>query len=170
MAPSPVGRVLTAVDKPFPKGFGQIFVLSKILIISMPLPSEKGVKAMVKIIVPLSIEAIASFLGRIDDPDVVEITFSDHINSTTQFLCLSVNDLPDVVQNVPGTEIEDTMGGVDSKAVHVIFRHPVKGIPNDEVADLVALRTIEVDCRTPWGLVAVSEIGSVISKIVPLRS
>ena len=83
MAPSPVGRVLTAVDKTFPEGFDQMFDLPEILIIPVSLSGKKGMKAMVEIVIPLSIQAIASLLGRIDDPEAVKIAFSDHPNRTT---------------------------------------------------------------------------------------
>jgi hypothetical protein len=160
---------LTTVHKSFPKGLSQLFDLSKVLVISISFSGEKRMKAVVQIVIPLGIQSIASFLGRIDDPDVVKIAFGDHPNRTTQFLYLLVNGFPDFVQDVLGTKIEDAMDGVDSKTIDMIFRHPVKGIINDEVSDLIALRTIEVDRRTPWGLIAVGKIGSIIGKVVPLR-
>jgi hypothetical protein len=169
MSPLSIRRILAAVNEPFPKGFNQMFDLPEIFIIPLLLPSKKGMKAMVEIVIPLSIQAKASLLGRIDDPDVVKIAFSNHPDKTTQFPCLLVNGFPDVEKDVPGTEIEDTVDRVDSKTVHMIFRHPVKGIIDDEVPDLIALRAIEVDRRTPWGFVTIGEIGSVIGKIVPLR-
>src|SRR4030042_2046843 len=116
MAPSPVGRVLTAVDKTFPEGFDQMFDLPEILIIPVSLSGKKGMKAMVEIVTPLSIQAIASFGWRINDTHIIEVAFSDHPNMTTQFLCLLVNGFPDVAQDVLGTEIEDAMDGVDFSA------------------------------------------------------
>ena len=87
---------------------------------------------MVKIVIPLHIEAVASSGWRMDDTHVVQIAFSDHPNSPTQFLCLLLNSLPDVVQDVSGTEIEDAVDGVDSKTIHMIFRHPVEGVIDDK--------------------------------------
>jgi hypothetical protein len=169
MSPPPVGRILAAVHKPLPKGLGQLLQVAKILVISISLPREKRMEAVMEIVIPLSIQATAALLGRVNDPNIIEIAFRNHPNMTTHSLCLSMNGLPDVIQYVLSAEIEDSVDGIDPETIHMIFGHPVKSILNDESPDVITPRPIKVDSRTPWRLITVSKIRRVITEIVSLR-
>jgi hypothetical protein len=170
MSPLPIRRILTTVYKPFTHGLQQLIEFTEVLIISVPFSGEKGMKAMVKIVIPLGVETVTSLRQRIDDPHIIKIAFRHHPNRTSHSLCLSVNGLPDVIQYVLSAEIEDSVDGIDPETIHMIFGHPVKSILNDESPDLITPRPIKVDSRTPWRLVAVSKIRCVITEIVSLRS
>src|SRR4030042_5401216 len=114
MSTPPVGGILTTVDKPLTECLDQLDQISKILIIPALFSSQEGMEAMVKIIIPLSIQAISPSSGRIDYSHIIQITFSNHNDMTTQLLCFSVNHFPYIIQDVFGTEIEDSMNGVNS--------------------------------------------------------
>ncbi len=75
MASSPVGRILSGIDKPLPEGLSELVEIAKILIVSAPLSGQEGVEAMVKIVVPLGVQSIPSFGGRVDHAYIVEIAF-----------------------------------------------------------------------------------------------
>ena len=52
-------------------------------------------------------------------------------------------------QDVHGAEIVDAVYGVQPQSVDMILRDPVQRIVEDEAADLVAVRSVIIDGRTP---------------------
>src|SRR4030042_1096070 len=101
-----IGGILTTVDEPFTKGFPHLVKVSKVFIVPVPFSRQKRVKAMMKIVVPLGVEAISAFLRKIDDPDIIEIAFGNDRDVTPQSLCLLMDCFSNVIQDMPGAEIE----------------------------------------------------------------
>jgi hypothetical protein len=166
----PKGRILTGVNKPFPKRLGHLANVAKIPIISFPFLCKEGMEAVVEIVVPLGIQAISSPFRSIDDPSIVKVAFGDDMDGTTESLSLRMNGFPYIKQNVSGTEVKNSMNGIHPKAVHVILCYPVEGIVNDKPSNLIAFSTVKVDGRSPWGSVTVGKVGSKIVQIIPFGS
>ena len=51
------------------------------------------------------------------------------------------------------------MHRIETQRIEVIIRNPFDGIGYEEMPDLVAVRIIEVERRSPWSLVSIREIG-----------
>jgi len=166
VSPPPIGRILTRVNEAFLKGLDHLADVPEILVISVSFLCEERVEAVVKIVIPLSIQAISSLSRGVDDANIVQIALCDHCDLAAQILRLALNPLPDVQQDVSGAEVKDSVNGVYSDAVQMIFGYPVKGVIGDKPSNLVALQTIEIDGTTPGGFIAIREVRRVIGKII----
>src|SRR5690349_3522752 len=62
------------------------------------------------------------------------------------------------------------MNGVEPQRVNVKILEPIKGIAYKQVTHFIAVGTIEIQGCSPWRLVMLGEIGSVLAQIVALRS
>jgi len=67
---------------------------------------------MVKIVVPLTIQAIAPFGNRSNDSYIVQVTLSNHMNEPAQPLGLNVHRVGQFMQNVTRATVEDAMDSV----------------------------------------------------------
>ena len=108
---------MTRVNETFPKGLDHLADAPEILVISVLFFREKRVEAVVKIVIPLSIQAISSLSRGVDDANIVQIALCDHRDLAAQILRLPLNLLPDIQQDVSGAEIKDSVNGVYSEAV-----------------------------------------------------
>ena len=76
----------------------------------------------------------------------------------------------ELFQEGSGGTVQDGVNRVQTKGVHVKLIQPVKGILDEEAADLIAVRTVEIEGRTPRGLITFGEVGGVIAETVSFRS
>jgi hypothetical protein len=83
VSPSPIRRVLATVHKSLPQGLHELVEIAEILIIAIPIPRQKGTETVVKIVIPLGIQTIPPLFRRVNDPNIIEIALSDHINGTS---------------------------------------------------------------------------------------
>jgi hypothetical protein len=74
-------------------------------------------EAVVKIIIPLSIQAVSPLSRGVDDANIIQIALCDHRDLAAQILRLVLNLLPDIQQDVSGAEIKDSVNSVYSDAV-----------------------------------------------------
>jgi hypothetical protein len=162
--------MLAAKNESLLKGLNQLTGITEILIIPISLFRQKGVKRMVEIIVPLSIQSVSSLPWRLKDSNIVQIAFGDHHEVAAQLLCLAVNRVAQLMEDMPGTEIEDPVHGIEAEAIDMVLYHPVKGISDDEFSDLITPWAVEIDRRSPGSFVAIRTIRPVIAAIISFRA
>jgi hypothetical protein len=169
VAPLAVAGILAGVDEPLAEGLGQLGKLPEIDVVAVPPAGQKRAQSMVEVVVPLGVEPVAAELRRRDGAHVVEGAFGDDLYGPDEFPRLPVDRFGQLLENVPGPEIEDPVDGIDPQSVHVVLRHPVEGVADEVVPHLVAVRAVEVDRLPPRGPVAVGEVRSEAAEVVPLR-
>src|SRR5258707_10874269 len=85
MRPSPTLRIFTVVNEAAAKAFRELRDRSEIGQVASRLARQDGVQRVMKIVVPLRIETIASSFARRDDSRLVEIAFRDHDQMAPHF-------------------------------------------------------------------------------------
>ena len=65
-----------------------------------------------KVVVPLTIQAIASFGNWSNDSYIVQVALSNHMNDPAQPIGLGVHGFGQFTQYVTGATVEDAMDGV----------------------------------------------------------
>src|SRR5262245_35670911 len=75
----PVEGVLARIDEALAEGLCQMLDPAEVLVISQPLPCDQGVERMMKIVVPLRVEASASEFAWEQEAGVVQVAFRDQI-------------------------------------------------------------------------------------------
>ena len=63
-------------------------------------------------------------------------------------------------------KVIDSVNGVQTKRVNVIFSQPVQGVVDDKAADAIALRPVKVDRFSPGRVMGIGEAGSKFGKII----
>jgi hypothetical protein len=69
-------------------------------------------QGMVKVVVPLTIQAIATFGKRGNDSNIVQVALSNHMNDPAQPIGLGVHGFCQFTQDMTGAKVEDAMDGV----------------------------------------------------------
>src|SRR3990170_7535942 len=121
-------RILPGIDEALPVCLFQMRYLSEVPVIAPLLASQERVQGMMKVVIPLGIQAIAACLTGVDDPDVVQIALRDHIDFSAQHFRFSVHRFPEFLQEVSRAEIEYPVDGIDPDGIDMILRDPVEGI------------------------------------------
>src|SRR5712692_3444604 len=124
---------------------------------------------VMKIIAPLCVEPPSSRADIGDDPAVVEITLGNDQDGPPQRSGLGVHSLTQFLQYMRRAGVTDAMDRIQAQGIDMILGDPVQGIIDEIAAYLGAAFTIEVHSLTPRSLVAISEIGTVLCKVVSLR-
>ena len=125
-APAITG-ILPREDEPLAVGGGELGEFAEIGVIPLPLAGQQGVQGMVEVVVPLGIEAVAAALGRGNGAHVVEIALGDDLHPPPQGPRLAVNRRGQLLQDVPGAEIEDAVDGIEAQGVDVVLASPRRG-------------------------------------------
>ena len=74
-----------------------------------------------------------------------------------------------LLQDVGGASVKDTVDSVQTQGVDVVLGHPVEGVVDDIAAHLTAILAIVVHRLAPRGLVTVGKVGTVLAQVVALR-
>src|SRR5262245_44587274 len=112
MVSAPEAGSLPRIDKAFPQCRGQLVKPSEVLVITCPLSREQRMQGMVDVVVPLSIQAIASFGKWGYDSHIVQVALSNHMNEPAQPMGLGVHGFGQFTHNVTGARVEDAMDGI----------------------------------------------------------
>jgi hypothetical protein len=170
MPPPAIRRVVAGIHKALAKRLGQMFKLPKILIIATPIAGEQDVQGMVKIVIPLGIEAIAPELTWSDDAGIVQRTLGDDVNPPIQVLGARVQRQAEFLEKRLRGVVQDGVDGVESQGVDVELGDPEEGIVDEKTTHFIAVRAIEVERASPRGLVALGKVGAVVREIVSVWS
>lgn len=152
-----VSRSLPLVEEPVlnrPDDVGQL--AGVVLVVPVALAGQRRVHGVVKIVCPDGVESVSTTADWIDQSHVVAIALGDHDDSSAagSLACY----LGDLLEDVRLTRVEDRVRGVEPEAVDVILLDPLGDVLQDEVADEVTTRSVEVERLTPGRLVAVGEV------------
>src|SRR6476661_1615308 len=113
---------------------------------------------MVKVVVPLRIEAKAVLRGGSDDARVVEIALRDRVDRAAQLLSALADRRGEVLQEGLGGVIDDCVYGVDAQRIDMKLVDPLQCAVDEEPSHVVALGTVEVDRQSPRRLVSIGEV------------
>src|SRR5215510_14727809 len=125
---------------------------------------------MMKVVIPLRVEPIAAKLLRPNDPCVVESAFRDQVDAPIQEGALAVYGVRQIFKEDERRVIEFRMHCIEAKTIEVIVRDPLDCVRDEKMPYLVAVCSVEVDCRTPRSSISVCKIRSKLRKIVSFRS
>jgi hypothetical protein len=141
---------------------------TKVLIVTISLVGQKGMKGVVKVIVPLGVKAISAKLMGTNYPGVIERTFREKMDMSVKLARPLMDGHSQLLEEWLSGKVQNGMDCIDSKRVNMKFRGPVERIFDEKTPNLIAIRSIEVDGRAPGSLVAVREVRTEISQVVPL--
>src|ERR671919_407171 len=125
---------------------------------------------MVKVVIPLGIEAIAPELTWWDEAGIIQRPLGDDVNPPIQVLGASVQRQAEFLEKRLCGVVQDGVDGVESQGVDVELGDPEEGIVDEKTTHFIAVRAIEVERAPPRGFVALGKVGTVIRQIVPVWS
>lgn len=112
--------------------------------------------AVVKVVVPQGIEAVAALLGRANKPCLLRFVLAHHQCRA------SARRRPDTAhdrrKDMVGRAVEDLLRGVEPQAVEVEFIDPVAGVGEKKFAHRAGVPAVEIDGLAPLVLVTVREV------------
>src|ERR1700740_1806753 len=110
---------------------------------------------MVKIVVPLSVEPMAAVPGGIDHAWIIQIALGDKPRIAPEQTGLLMKGLRHLAEHMNRTEVEKPVNKVKPQRVDVVLSQPVQSIVDEKSPDVVAMRTVKIDCRAPRRSIAV---------------
>ena len=99
---------------------------------------------MMKVIVPLCVQAVSAQFGWPDDPRVVECALRDHIHPPIQRGALLMDTFGKLFEEVQCGVIENRVNRVEPQRIEVIIGNPLHRVRDEKVTDLIAVGIIEV--------------------------
>ncbi len=100
---------------------------------------------MVKIVVPLGIEAVSSKLWGSDHTCIVKGTFSNDVDLSVELLPSLVYSRGELREEGISRKVQNSVNGIDSQGIDVNFGYPVQRIFNEITPNFVTVRPIEVN-------------------------
>ena len=167
--PAAIGGELARIDVFLTQRLDQVRSFSEIPVIPIPLPRKHGMERMMKIVVPLGIEAVSPLVARGDDSRIIEVAFRYKVYRPPKPPLLPAHRLVEFDKEVAGSQVEHAVNRINPQRVHVIFADPVQRVGDKEGPDIVAVGTVKIDGISPGSTVPVGEVVSVIPQIIPFR-
>src|SRR5215510_10243279 len=124
---------------------------------------------VMEIVAPLRVESPSPPTNIGDDSVVIEVTFGNDQDGPPQCSGLSMNSLTQLLHYVGRASVKDAVDRIQPQHINMVLGNPVQGVIDEIAAYLGAAFTIEVHSLTPRSLITVSEIGTVLTKVVSLR-
>jgi hypothetical protein len=165
-APTVLG-ILTRIYEAFAKGLDKVLDVAEVLIVSCSLPSQQGVNAVVKVIIPLRIETVSSEIHMPNETGVLKVALRNEIDSSVQPLCFVVHCHGEFLQKRLGGSIHDTVDGVDSESIDVELGYPRKSVFDEIATYFIAVRPIKVEGWPPRDMVLLGKIRAEVSEVIP---
>src|SRR5258708_7988845 len=164
-----MGGIVAIIDIRISECFFEMGYIPEVFIISVGLPGQKGTQRVVKLVNPLSVEAVSPFRGWVDITGIIEVYFGDELFFTVA-AAFDVHDfLFQLLHNVYRTEIPDSMYGVESQGVDMIIFQPHPGILKEVITHSIGPGVIEIERVSPASLVFVCEIGAKLTEVIAFR-
>ena len=138
-----------------PRQFGQ---RTEVGVVALPFAGERGMQAVVDVVVPLRGQAVAPGAPRDDQTGIVEIGLGDQRQRPSQVRGKGVHLGGQFLQHVAGTGVAQRVHGVQPQAIEVVVAQPLHRVVDDVAAHLVGMRAVQVEGGSPN--VASGEIGS----------
>jgi hypothetical protein len=97
---------------------------------------------MMKIIVPLSVQAVPADLTGANEARIVGGAFRKEKNLTIEFFCSLLHGFGEFFEKGIGRVIQDRVDRIQTEAVEMELGDPVKRVVNEETPYGIAFRTI----------------------------
>ena len=170
MAPNAVGRMLARIYEAFSESLDHMPEFAKVRVVTGTVVSQKGMDAMMEVIVPLSVKTVSAYVGRANDAGIVKITFRHYVNPSIQLLRALVHSQRQFVEKMARGKVENAVNSVYSQGINVKLAHPVNSVVDEELPNLIAMRAVKINCGPPRRSVSFREIRSEIGQVVALRA
>jgi hypothetical protein len=105
--------------------------------------------AVVKIVVPERVEAVAALLARSHEPSQLSLVLTDHDRAARGRG--AAHRLDDFFENVRGGLVEDLLRGVETQSVQMELLDPVPRVADEELAHRAGPCAVEIDGVAPLG-------------------
>ena len=166
----PMPRVLTCVHECLEQRCTNLVRAAEVLVITLLLTGEQGVQRVVKIVVPLRIQAVPSPLALAHEARVIAVALGDHPEVAAELGRQLIHARGDRLEDVQGRGIDDRVHRVEAQPVERILAQPHLRVVQHEASNLIRILTVEIERAAPRRLISVGEIGSECGEIVPLRA
>src|SRR6476661_373665 len=134
VAPSTKFGILAGVDEAFAIGFQQLIKLAVVAVVPVELSGQERAETVVKIVVPLSIEAVSTALALAHQTRIVVGTLGDQINLPVEPRRFPFHRLRQLFDESDWRTIHDRVYGIDSKRVHVKLADPLERVLNEKIS------------------------------------
>ncbi len=167
---SPIAkRAVNAVEnKRLIERFNDLLGAAEVGVVTRALAGQKGVDGVMKIVGPLSVQAVAAGARRIDQADVVEIAFGDDVHGTSESRGFGLGHLLDLAQDVPRPKIVDRVHCVDPQPVDMEVANPHPHVVEHIGPHGVAAGVVIIDGPTPRRVIPIGEVGTEVADVSPL--
>src|SRR5580765_3926366 len=125
---------------------------------------------MMKIVAPLRGHAQSAFATRTQYSRVVQVTLGDQRNDSAASVSESVDFIRQFSEKRNRARIKDSVNGVEPQHINMKILQPVESVFDEEVANVVAVRAIKVQGRSPGRLVIFRKIRTILAEIIAFRS
>src|SRR5690606_1984581 len=163
-------HIFTAVYKSVRIRFCQLPNVAKILVTGFSFRIELYEKGMVEVIQPLGVETIPANFFVLNDAWRIQVAFRNHKQWFADLLRICFHLLVDLLQEMDGAVIKNSMDSVQPEPVDVVMLKPMEGIFDKKIAYTVGIRPIKIDCHAPRCSVVVRKIRAEMSDVIPLGS
>src|SRR5205085_5485928 len=117
VTPPPMRRVRAIVHEWLFERRDDLVDVAEVRVIAKRLFGEQCMHRVMKVVAPLSVEAVAVLLDMTNEPRIVEITLANHHDMSTQLIGLLVHRLRYLLEQMFGAEIEDSVHRVEAQSV-----------------------------------------------------
>jgi hypothetical protein len=123
-----------------------------------------------KIIAPLRGQSVAALLSRQQDLRVVQVALRDQPKLAAELFTRKADLILEFRQKVISAKIEYAVNRVEPQNINMVILEPEEGVFDEEPADMLALRPIEIDSLPPRCSISVSEIRPELGQIITFRA
>jgi hypothetical protein len=169
VTPAPVGAVPAVVHESIPQRLRDRHHASEVGIVARSLAGEARVNGVMQVVAPLGVEREAGRL-RSEYARIIEVALADHDDFPLEPGALDVHRIRQLPQHMAGAEVVDPVDRIEPEPVDVVLGDPMERVVDHEAPNLVAVRAVVVDRRTPGSLVRVREVRPITAEIVPFRT
>src|SRR5262249_43817914 len=138
MTTATIYRIVTGIHETLRERLCHVLKMTEVCVVALAFPGQQRVQRMMKIIVPLRIEAISSKLLGANDTRVVQRAFRDDVGPAIQLRAALMHGLADLLEKVQSGVVENRVNCVESQSVGVVVGNPLECVCSEEEPDLVA--------------------------------
>src|SRR6266849_2897632 len=163
MASPPVARILARVIPAVLQRACQVLHVAEILVVSRVFPGEQRMHGVMKIVAPLRCHLESALAPPTQDASVIQIAFSNHRNVSPNPRGERVYFRRQLRKKRKRAGIKNSVNGVEPQRVDVKILEPVEGVIDEVTANLIAVRTVKVERRSPGRFIAIRKIGTILA-------
>src|SRR5262245_39857991 len=115
MPAAPVYRIPAGVNESFRECLCHMLKGAEIRVVASAFGCQQGMKGMMKVVVPLSIQAVPTQLQWPNDASVVERAFSDHVHAPIQRRALLVDGFSQLFKKIQRRVVENGMNCIQAQ-------------------------------------------------------